>query len=62
MNSNLFIIWDFDAAIGQINSTYPYNFHEETIYKEIMNVESILKLSDKLIQSLSHDFKIIIRI
>jgi len=45
MNSNLFIIWDFDAAIGQINSTYPYNFHEETIYKEIMNVETILKLS-----------------
>ena len=41
--SQLYIIWDFDAAIGQINSTYPYNYHEELLYKEIENVEKILK-------------------
>ena len=47
MKSKLFIIWDFDAAIGQINSTYPYNYHEELIYKEISNVEGILKKAKK---------------
>lgn len=40
---SLYLIWDFDAAIGQINSTYPYNYHEELLYKEIENVETILK-------------------
>lgn len=41
------IIWDFDAAIGQINATYPYNYHEENIYKEINNVEKILAFADQ---------------
>lgn len=31
--AQLFIMWDFDAAIGQINSSYPYNYHEELIYQ-----------------------------
>jgi peptidoglycan/xylan/chitin deacetylase (PgdA/CDA1 family) len=42
---NLYIIWDFDSAMGQINSTYPYNYHEKLIYKEIENVEKILEYS-----------------
>lgn len=54
--SNLYLMWDFDAAIGQINSTYPYNYHEELIYQEIKNVEQILELSDQ------HDIQMIFAI
>ncbi len=42
----VFLIWDFDAAIGAINSTYPYNFSIEYIYREIENVRKILDLLD----------------
>lgn len=45
--AQVFLMWDFDAAIGQINSSYPYNYHEELIYQEINNVETILELSSK---------------
>jgi hypothetical protein len=40
---NLYLIWDFDAAIGQINSTYPYGYFEESIHEEIKNIKTILK-------------------
>jgi peptidoglycan/xylan/chitin deacetylase (PgdA/CDA1 family) len=40
----LFLIWDYDTAIGQINATYPYNFRQEPILEEIENVNIILKL------------------
>ena len=43
---NLYLIWDFDAAIGQINSTHPYNYHEELLYKEIENVENFFLIVD----------------
>ena len=49
--SQLFIIWDFDAAIGQINSSYPYGYFEDSIHSEISNVINILKYaSEKNIQ------------
>jgi peptidoglycan/xylan/chitin deacetylase (PgdA/CDA1 family) len=44
MPGHLILIWDYDAAIGQVNSTYPYNFHEDRIFEEIANVETILEL------------------
>lgn len=37
------MIWDYDSALGQINSQLPYNFHFTPIYQEIENVEYILK-------------------
>ena len=43
----IFIIWDFDGAIGQINSTLPYNFNFENFEKEISNVEYILDKLDE---------------
>lgn len=42
MPGKLLIIWDFDTAIGQINSTMPYNFRYDPIYEEIENVDYIL--------------------
>lgn len=45
MSAKVCIIWDYDAAIGQVNSSYPYNFHEESILTEIHNVEKILSLA-----------------
>jgi len=41
------IIWDFDAPIGQINSTFPYRFHFEILEKEIENVRYILDTSEE---------------
>ncbi len=43
MPAKLLLIWDYDTALGQVNSTYPYNFRYDPIYKEIENVEYILK-------------------
>lgn len=37
------MIWDYDTALGQVNSTYPYNFKYDPIYEEIENVEAILE-------------------
>lgn len=44
MSTPIAIIWDYDTAIGQVNASFPYNFHEETLLKEIENVENILEL------------------
>ena len=44
----LCIIWDFDGAIGQINSQYPYNFNYKNLTKEIENVRTILSMSEVL--------------
>lgn len=44
MPGYLFLIWDYDTAIGQVNATYPYNFRQEPILQEIENVDHILKL------------------
>ena len=42
---SLLIIWDFDTAIGQVNATYPYNFHEEVLFEEVENVERLLTMA-----------------
>jgi len=42
MSGKLLIVWDYDTALGQINSTFPYNFKYDPIYQEIENVEYIL--------------------
>jgi hypothetical protein len=42
MTAKLMIIWDYDTALGQINSTMPYNFSYKPIYEEIENVDYIL--------------------
>jgi len=39
----IILIWDFDGPIGQINSSYPYNFRFENLEVEIDNVKWILK-------------------
>lgn len=39
----IILIWDFDGPIGQINSSYPYNFSFENFETEINNVHYILK-------------------
>lgn len=44
MPPKVILIWDYDSAIGQVNSSYPYNFHEETLLTEIRNVDRILEL------------------
>ncbi|MEO8664103.1 MAG: polysaccharide deacetylase family protein [Ignavibacteria bacterium] len=51
MPAKLMIVWDYDTALGQVNSTYPYNFKYDPIYQEIENVEYLLKVSG------SSDFK-----
>jgi len=38
----IILIWDFDGPIGQINSSYPYNFHFENLEVEINNVRWLL--------------------
>jgi len=45
MPGSVFVIWDYDAALGQVNATYPYNFHEEVLLDEIRNVDEILTLA-----------------
>lgn len=44
MVATLMITWDYDAAIGQVNASYPYKFDEQKIFQEIENVDRILKL------------------
>ncbi len=46
MPAKLMIVWDYDSALGQINSSFPYNFKYDPIYQEIENVEYILKKAD----------------
>lgn len=40
----VFLIWDLDGAIGQINSTFPYNFEYRTLESELENVSNALNL------------------
>ena len=47
MKAKLIMIWDYDTALGQINSTMPYNFSYKQIYEEIENVEYILSEAQK---------------
>ena len=42
------LIWDFDSAIGQINSQYPYNYNYKNLLTEIENVRRILTISESL--------------
>jgi peptidoglycan/xylan/chitin deacetylase (PgdA/CDA1 family) len=42
-SKKIILIWDFDGPIGQINSSYPYNFSFENFETEINNVYYILK-------------------
>ncbi|MDP2160925.1 MAG: polysaccharide deacetylase family protein [Flavobacterium sp.] len=43
----IFLIWDFDGPIGQINSTLPYNFHFENMVSEIDHVKWLLEIMDE---------------
>ncbi|MEO6694244.1 MAG: polysaccharide deacetylase family protein [Ignavibacteria bacterium] len=45
MPATLLLIWDYDSALGQINSTMPYNFRFDPIHEEIENVEYILSVA-----------------
>ena len=44
MKKKIILIWDFDGAIGQINSSYPYNFNFSNFELEINNVKDILSV------------------
>ncbi len=48
MPGKLLIVWDYDTALGQINSTMPYNFSYKQIYEEIENVDYILDEGERL--------------
>jgi len=39
------IVWDFDAAAGQLNATFPYRWREETLFEELDCVREILRLA-----------------
>lgn len=41
------LIWDLDGAIGQINSSFPYNFNFSQLPRELDNVKAILDLLDE---------------
>ena len=43
----IILIWDYDAPIGQINATFPYNFDYNTFNKEKSNVEYALNKMDE---------------
>lgn len=43
----IILIWDFDGPIGQINSTYPYNFNYERLEEELNNVLDLLQILKK---------------
>ena len=43
----IILIWDFDGAIGQINSSMPYNFNFQNFNNEIENVKEILEILDQ---------------
>ena len=46
MKKKIILIWDFDGPIGQVNSTYPYNFNFSNFEIEINNVKNLLKILD----------------
>jgi len=41
------VIWDFDGAIGQLNSSLPYNFNFRNLQREIDNVRAALDVMQK---------------
>ena len=43
----IILIWDYDAPIGQINATLPYNFDNNTFNKEKSNVTYALSKLDE---------------
>jgi peptidoglycan/xylan/chitin deacetylase (PgdA/CDA1 family) len=43
----IILIWDFDGPIGQVNSSYPYNFNFENLQKEIQNVRWLLQFLEE---------------
>lgn len=43
----IILIWDFDGAIGQINSSFPYNFNFENFEVELANVRKALDILDE---------------
>lgn len=43
----IILIWDFDGPIGQINSSYPYNFDYNKLEVEIENVRWALEVLKK---------------
>ena len=45
-SKKIILIWDFDGPIGQINSSYPYNFSFQNFEEEIENVKYVMKKLD----------------
>ena len=43
----IILIWDYDAPIGQINATFPYNFNNINFNKEKSNVTYALSKMDE---------------
>lgn len=43
----IILIWDLDGAIGQINSSYPYNFNYKNLETELDNVRYALDKLDE---------------
>ncbi|HQY20150.1 MAG TPA: polysaccharide deacetylase family protein [Ignavibacteria bacterium] len=46
MPGKLLIIWEFESALGKINSNSPDNFSYDPIYQEIENVDYILTCAE----------------
>jgi len=44
---NVYLIWDFDGPIGQVNATFPYKFDSQKLVTEIENVFFILEKLDE---------------
>lgn len=42
LKKKIIVIWDFDGPIGQINSSYPYNFQSIRFSEELDNVAYLL--------------------
>lgn len=47
MKKKIVLIWDLDGAIGQINSSYPYNFSFRSLEQELENVVYALDKLDE---------------
>jgi peptidoglycan/xylan/chitin deacetylase (PgdA/CDA1 family) len=47
VKKQIFLIWDLDGAIGQINSALPYNFNYKQLQRELDNVHSLLDKLDE---------------
>lgn len=47
IEKKVLLIWDLDGPIGQINSSYPYNYEFDSIKMELANVKTILAILNK---------------